>query len=365
MASPFIKEPDFRHGQAPKTAVLLCNLGTPNEPTPKAVKRYLAEFLGDPRVVEIPKFIWKIILHGIILQTRPKKSAAKYAKIWTKEGSPLRFYTEKQALMLQGWLNEKGHVVSVRSAMRYGSPSIPEQLNALKAEGATRILVFPAYPQYSATTTASVYDAVFDWGKTIRNMPELRFVRNYHDHPSYIAALADSVTKQWQHNERGEQLIMSFHGVPQRTLELGDPYHCECLKTARLLAQALKLEPDQYKVVFQSRFGKAKWLQPYTEPTLIAMAKNGVKSVDVICPGFASDCLETLEEINIEIRAAFMQAGGRQFNYINCFNDALGGITVLREVALNHIAGWPTQTPISKTELLESRATALALGAKK
>jgi ferrochelatase len=339
-------------------------LGTPDAPTAPAVRRYLAEFLSDQRVVEIPRLLWLLILHGIILRFRPAKSAAKYASIWTPEGSPLKIGTEKQAKLLQGWLGEQGEKVSVRWAMRYGSTSIASQLDALKAEGVTRVLVLPAYPQYSATTTASLFDAVYSWASKTRAIPELRFVNHYHDHPAYIEALAASVRQHWLGTARPDVLVMSFHGVPERTLALGDMYHCECFKTARLLADALGLTNDQYKVTFQSRLGRAKWLEPYTEPTLISMAEAGVQRVDVICPGFTSDCLETLEEINMEAREAFLHAGGKEFHYIPCLNDDPAGITALAEVSKQHLAGWNTQELADARTLAASRAAALALGAK-
>ena len=360
----FKQEPPFKHGQRARCAVLFCNLGTPDAPTTKDVRRYLKEFLSDPRVVESPRLLWWLILHGVILPFRPAKSAAKYASIWTKEGSPLKIWTEKQALMLQGWLAQRGHDVRVRYAMRYGSTSIAEQLDALKAEGVTRVLVLPAYPQYSATTTASLFDAVYAWAATVRNLPELRFVNRYHDDAGYIAALATRLQDHWKANGRPEQLVMSFHGVPERTLHLGDPYHCECFKTARLLATQLGLTQDQYKVTFQSRLGRAKWLQPYTEPTLIALAQSGVKRVDVICPGFTSDCLETLEEINMEGRSAFLQAGGQTFHYVPCLNDDPQWIGALCELTRQHLAGWPTQGAADADALAASRSAALALGAK-
>jgi protoporphyrin/coproporphyrin ferrochelatase len=366
--SNFRPEPPYTHGSTSKTAVLYVNLGTPDEPTPSALRRYLAEFLSDPRVVEIPRLIWLPILYGPILTFRPKKSALKYASIWTKDGSPLKVWTEQQAKLLQGYygqsLPETADKPIVRYAMRYGNPSVASQLDALKAEGATRILIIPAYPQYSATTTASVFDAVYDWAKQTRLVPELRFVNHYHDHPGYISALAESVKKHWSVNGRPEQLVMSFHGVPERTLHLGDPYHCECHKTARLLATELGLTPEQYKVTFQSRFGKAKWLEPYTEPTLIAMAKKGVRKVDVICPGFVADCLETLEEINQEVRHAFIAAGGKEFEYIPCLNNNPAWIHALCDITRNHLAGWPVQNP-SKTERELQQKAALAMGAKK
>ncbi len=363
----FTSEPSFQHGRAPKavsaTAVLFCNLGTPDSPTAPALRRYLAEFLSDQRVVEIPKPIWWLILHGIILRVRPKKSAAKYARIWMKEGSPLKVWTEKQATMLRGYLGARGHSVEVRYAMRYGNPSITSQLDQLKADGVTRVLILPAYPQYSATTTASVFDAVYNWAARVRRLPEFRFINHYHDTPGYIAALADKIRAHWRLNGRAEQLLMSFHGVPERTLKLGDPYHCECYKTARLLAASLGLEKDRYQVTFQSRFGRAKWLQPYTEPTLIKLAQDGVKSVDVLCPGFTGDCLETLEEINMEARHAFLQAGGKDFRYIECLNDSPVWIAALADFTVQHLAGWPAHAGSDAEALAASRAEALALGA--
>ena len=362
MPSPFQQERPYTHGTAPRTAVLLCNLGTPDEPTAPAVRRYLAQFLADPRVVEIPRLLWLPILHGIILRVRPAKSAAKYASIWTPQGSPLKVWTEKQALMLRGWLGENGHAVDVRYAMRYGNPSIASQLNALKADGVTRVLILPAYPQYSATTTASVFDDVYAWAAKTRNIPELRFVNRYHDDAGYIDALTQRIRAYWQMHGRPDQLVMSFHGVPERTLSLGGPYHCECHKTARLLAKRLGLTPDQYKLTFQSRFGKAKWLEPYTEPTLKAMGAAGVKRVDVVCPGFTGDCLETLEEIAQEARDAFIASGGKEFNYIPCLNDSTEWITALSAIAQSHMQGWPLGAADAEA-LAASRAAALALGA--
>ncbi len=371
---PFQPEPKFQHGTAPKTAVLLVNLGTPDAPTPSAVRRYLAEFLSDPRVVEIPKPIWWLILHGIILRVRPKKSAAKYASIWMTEGtgpaagamhgSPLWYWTSQQRMGLQDAMDAAGHKVAVHFAMRYGSQNITSKLDQLKADGATRILVLPLYPQYSGTTTASVSDAVFDWGKRQRVIPELRFVNRYHDHDGYICMLGNRVRESWKKTGQPQVLVMTFHGVPERTLMLGDMYHCECLKTARLLAENLGLSKEQYRVTFQSRFGRAKWLQPYTEPTLISLAKAGIDRVDVICPGFTSDCLETLEEIDMEAREAFIHTGGKAFNYIPCPNDNLEWIGVLRSIAEQHLSGWDTKSMPNAIELKQSRARALSLGAK-
>jgi ferrochelatase len=361
---PFLQEPAYTHGQAPVTGILLCNLGTPDAPTAPAVRRYLREFLSDPRVVEIPRAVWLPLLHGVILPLRSAKSAAKYASIWTKDGSPLKVHTERQAKKLQGWLGERGHRVQVRYAMRYGNPSIGSQLDALKVAGATRILIIPAYPQYSGTTTASVIDAAADWAGRTRLVPELRFVNRYHDDVGYIEALARGVERHWQQNGRAEHLVMSFHGVPERTLKLGDPYHCECRKTGRLLATRLGLAKEQFSLSFQSRFGKAKWLEPYTDATLKALAKKGVKRLDVVCPGFTSDCLETLEEIGMEGREAFLTAGGKAFHAITCVNDDAAWIDALADIAEQHLAGWPTRLAPAQGDLRASREAAVALGAK-
>ncbi len=372
----FKQEPPYSHGQSPahgaRTAILLCNLGTPDEATAPAVRRYLAEFLSDHRVVEIPKPVWWLILHGIILRVRPAKSAAKYAGIWMPEGSPLKVWSEKQAKLLQGHLGEMGHRVQVRLGMRYANPSMRSQLDTLKAEGFTHILVLPMYPQYSGTTTASVFDAVYTWAAKVRRIPELRFVNNYHDDTGYIHALASRIQDYWKVQGKPDKLVMSFHGVPERTLHLGDTYHCECYKTARLLAKALDLSQDQFQLTFQSRFGRAKWLEPYTEPTLISMAKAGVKRVDVVCPGFTVDCLETLEEIAMEAQEAFVHAGagpqapadGRSLRYIPCLNDNAAWIRALGKIAEQHLSGWDTQTGPDTAELAAQRTQALALGAK-
>jgi protoporphyrin/coproporphyrin ferrochelatase len=379
----FQPEPKFTHGKPPAnnatTAVLLCNLGTPDAPTAAALRTYLKQFLSDPRVVEIPRLVWWFILNCIIVPFRSTKSAKKYASIWTADGSPLKIWTEKQANLLQGWLGEAGHRVTVRYAMCYTTdevcPSIKTQLDKFKEEGISRVLILPAYPQYSSTTTAAVFDQVYDWAAKVRSIPELRFVNRYHDDAGYITALEKSVRKKWQINgkpnfdqigNKSDMLVMSFHGIPERSLHLGDAYHCECYKTARLLAEALELQPTQYKVTFQSRLGRAKWLQPYTEPTVIAMAKSGVKRIDVICPGFNCDGLETLEEINMEVRHAFTVAGGQTFNYIPCLNDDSAWLSALSSITQKHLSGWPTQrnTVEDAAALKTMRDEALKAGAK-
>jgi ferrochelatase len=363
-------EPPHTHGTASKTAVLLVNLGTPDAPTAAALRPYLKQFLSDPRVVEIPRAVWWLILRLFILPFRSGKSAQKYAAIWTKDGSPLKVHTEKQTLLLRGYLGQRGHQLEVAYAMRYGSPSLPAVLAKLKEKGCDRILVLPAYPQYSGTTSASIFDEVFRYFAQVRNVPELRLVKHYHDHPGYINALKQSVLAHWEQNRKPEKLVMSFHGVPKRTLALGDPYHCECHKTARLLATELGLTSEQYVVTFQSRFGKAEWLQPYTAPTLIKLAKAGLGRVDVICPGFTGDCLETLEEIAIEARRDFLTAGGKELLYIPCLNESPAWIEGLADIAVQHLAGWdtaltPQQAERRQRELHLGRAEAHRLGAKK
>jgi protoporphyrin/coproporphyrin ferrochelatase len=321
-----------------KTALLLVNLGTPDAPTAPALRRYLGQFLWDPRVVEIPRAVWWFILNGIILNTRPKKSAEKYATVWTPEGSPLKVHTERQAKLLKGLLGERGRTdVTVDYAMRYGAPAVAAKLDALTAAGAQRILVVPLYPQFAASTSASTFDAVAAWARTRRNLPELAFVRDYHTHPGYLDALAASVREHWQtHGRLGEndQLVLSFHGLPQRCIDLGDPYYDECQRTGQGLRERLGLSEMQCRVTFQSRFGPAKWLQPYTQPTLEALGKAGTERVDILCPGFTADCLETLEEIALECKAAFLGTGGQTYHYIPCLNERDDWIAALADICL-------------------------------
>lgn len=324
-----------------RTGILYCNLGTPDEPTPAAVRRYLREFLSDRRVVEMPRAAWLPILYGLILPLRAPRSAAKYASIWTPDGSPLARWTDKQGKLLQGWLGEHGQRVVVRHAMRYGRPSIASQLDGLKAEGATRILVLTAYPQYSGTSTASVIDAVCAWSQGQRAVPELRFVNGYHGDGGYIEAWVRRIERHWRENGKPDHFIMSFHGVPERVVRLGDPYRDECLETARRITGRLGLSGDDCTVSFQSRFGRAKWLEPLTDATLRSLGRKGVKRVDIACPGFTADCLETLEEIAIEGRNTFLTAGGKDFRYIPCVNDDPAWIGALGAIALRHLAGWP------------------------
>lgn len=340
----YLKEPDHIHGQPARTGILLVNLGTPVAPTAPALRIYLKEFLSDPRVVEIPRLLWWLILNGIILNTRPKKSAEKYAAIWTADGSPLKVHTAKQAKLLHGWLGEKlTSPLKVEYAMRYGQPSIPDTLAQMKAAGCERILILPAYPQYAASSTATAFDAAFAWLLKTRNQPALRTLKHYHDHPAYIHALASNIRDDWQRNGRPDVLVMSFHGVPRYTLDKGDPYHCECQKTGRLLAAALGLEAKQFRLTFQSRFGRAEWLQPYTDKTLAQLGSEGVKRVDVVAPGFTADCLETLEELAIEGRETFLKAGGKEFRYIPALNEHPQWIAALGQIALENLGGWVSE----------------------
>jgi protoporphyrin/coproporphyrin ferrochelatase len=358
---PYLAEPAYAHGTPARTAILLINLGTPEAPTRAAVRRYLKEFLSDPRVVEIPRLLWWPILNGVILNLRPAKSAAKYAQIWERDGSPLRVHTERQAKLLRGYLGAQAHpALIVDFAMRYGDPSIDAALTRLKQQHCERILVLPLYPQYAASTTATALDAVSDYFRRTRNIPELRMVKHFHDHPAYIAALAESVRRHWTQHGKPDKLLMSFHGLPRYTLERGDPYHCECQKTARLLAEALALAPERYQLSFQSRFGRTEWLQPYTAATLAQWGKQGLRRVDVVCPGFVADCLETLEEIGIEGKADFLNAGGGEFHAIPCLNESDAWIRALAQIALEHLHGWVE----SATDAVElERVRAIALGA--
>ncbi len=348
------------------------NLGTPDDTSTSAVRRYLKQFLSDTRVVEIARPIWWLILNLIILNVRPAKSAKKYASIWMKDGSPLRVYTARQAQMLRGFLGEKiASPLTVEYAMRYGNPSIQSAIDKLKAAHCDNILVLPLYPQYAASTTASTMDEIGRVFAAIRNVPGIRFVRSFHDHPDYIRAIAERVTAAWKQHGRPDfntdKLLMTFHGLPKFHLDKGDPYHCHCHKSARLIAEALGLKSGEYVVTFQSRFGKAEWLQPYTDKTLAALATAGTKRVDVICPGFAADCLETLEEIAMEAKETFLRAGGSEFNYFPVANDSDAFVHALATVATENLAGWVStnwdgDTAKHQGEGSASRAKAMGAG---
>jgi protoporphyrin/coproporphyrin ferrochelatase len=358
-------EPTHEHGRVAKTGILLVSLGTPEAPTASAVRRYLAEFLWDPRIVEIPRFAWWPLLHGVVLRLRPKQSARRYARVWTQEGSPLKVHAERQTRLLRRYLEQRVRApLVVESAMRYGEPSIRAALERLKRDGCGRILVLPLYPQYAASTTASVFDAVSAVLRRTRNVPAVRMVRNFHDHPEYIGALAALVREQWVAGGRPDTLVMSFHGLPRRSLERGDPYHCECQKTARLLAQALELGDGQWQIAFQSRFGAGEWLKPYTADVLAALGRSGTRRVDVACPGFVADCLETLEEIGIEGKQTFLAAGGGGFRLLPALNEHEGWIRALGSIALENLSGWVgPDTERAEAAAEETRRRARAGGA--
>lgn len=335
------QEPKYDHGDQLKVGILLANLGTPDAPTAKALRPYLRQFLSDTRIVEIPRIIWWFILNCIILVIRPKKSAEKYASVWTKEGSPLMVHAQKQTLLLRGFLSQKiKSPFTVELGMSYGNPSMASAIEKLKAQHCDRILVLPLYPQYAASSTASALDAVWRTLLKTRNVPAIRTIKHYHDHPAYITALAQSVREHWRINSKPSKLVMSFHGVPKAHLMNGDPYHCECHKTGRLLAEALELNKDEYLVAFQSRFGKQEWLKPYLANTLEALGKAKTKHVDVICPGFSSDCLETLEEIAMEGKHIFQTSGGGEYSYIPALNENEAWIHAMTAIVLENLQGW-------------------------
>ncbi len=335
----YVPEPSA--GTSSRIGILLVNLGTPDAPTPAAVRRYLAEFLSDPRVVETPRWLWKPVLHGVILRTRPAKSAEKYRRIWTREGSPLLLHTLTQRDMLQGYLGEAlkkeelsaGHVI-VEMGMRYGNPSVAHGVEALRRQGCTSLLVLPMYPQYAASTTGSSFDAVAACLQQRRYVPALRMITSYADHPAYIEALRERVQKNWQREGFTEHLVMSFHGAPEQTHKDGDPYYDECRRTAQCLAARLGLKKEDWTLSFQSRFGRAHWLQPYTTEVLAALGRKKLRRVDVLCPGFVADCLETLEEIGIGEKEVFQKTGGGEFNLIPCLNDFPPWISAMVEILM-------------------------------
>lgn len=334
----FDEQPPYR--DAGPVGVVFMNLGTPDTPDAPGIRRYLGEFLSDPRVIEIPQFAWQIILRLFILPLRPRKLAPRYQGIWMEGGSPLLVYSQAQADGVRESLEASGLNVRVELAMRYGNPSVPDAIDALRREGCERILVVPLYPQYAASTTATAVDAVTSYAARLRNQPEMRFIKRYHTERGYIQPLADKVQRYWAEHGKPERLLLSFHGLPRRTIEQGDPYYRDCMETARKLREALGDDAALVHVSFQSRFGAEKWLEPYTEPTLQAWAREGVRRVDVMCPGFLADCLETLEEIQEECREAFMEAGGEQFRYIDCLNDDPAWIQALGDLVRRHLSGW-------------------------
>jgi protoporphyrin/coproporphyrin ferrochelatase len=350
----YIGQTTYEHGTPVRTGVLLVNLGTPEEPTAKGLRPYLRQFLSDPRVIEWPAWLWKPILNGIVLQVRPKKSARLYASIWTEKGSPLLVYSQSIAEQLRAALTPAwGDNIQVELAMRYGNPAIKEKLEKMRQNNVRRILVLPLFPQFSATTTATIFDALFAELKRWRWSAELRTITSYHDHPLYIQGMVNSIQRYWAEHGRSPKLLYSFHGIPQSYFAKGDPYHCFCHKTARLVSEQLGLKRDEYEVCFQSRFGPEEWLQPYTDKTLEAWAHDGLERVDTICPGFAVDCLETLEEMAEQNRELFLEAGGQEYHYIPCLNDTADQMALMTDLVNTHLQGW---SPPDLADLQQSAA---------
>jgi len=334
-------DPGFRHDAPEYSGVLVSNLGTPDAPTVTAVRRYLRQFLRDPRVVELPRVLWYPILFGIILRTRPKRSARLYRAVWTDEGPPLLVFARRQAAALAKRLDAKyPGQVKVALGMRYGNPSLPAALADLRRANVRELLILPLYPQYSATTTASTFDAVTRELSKWRWLPELRFITHYHAHPRYIAALAARIRAYWAEHGEPDRLLFSFHGIPREYFRKGDPYYCQCRTTARLTAEHLGLDHHAWEVAFQSRVGTKEWLRPYTDETLVQWAQQGIAKVHTVCPGFSADCLETLEEIAIQGRDIFLQAGGKLFGYIPALNDDPAHLELLEDLVSSHVAGW-------------------------
>lgn len=359
------EEPNYQHGDQLKVGILLANLGTPDAPTAKALRPYLQQFLHDRRVVEIPRFIWCWILHFIILVIRPRKSAEKYAQVWMKAGSPLLVHAQNQKQLLEKQLS--GHInapFKVALGMSYGNPSMKSAIEELKAAHCNKILVFPLYPQYAASSTAAAFDSVWKVLLKMRNVPAIRTIKHYHDHPAYIEALANQVRAHWATHGKPTLTVMSFHGVPRFHLDKGDPYFCECQKTGRLLGEALGLSKDDYKVAFQSRFGKQEWLKPYLATTLAALGQAKTERIDVICPGFSSDCLETLEEIAMEGKEIFQENGGGEYHYIPALNENEDWIEAMCQIALENLQGWVStqwdgQQALEESESRKARAKTL------
>jgi ferrochelatase len=336
--------PDFSHQAEPATppiGVLVANLGTPDAPDAPALRRYLREFLLDPRVIEMPRLWWWLVLHLFVLPFRPRRSAALYRKVWTPEGSPLLLISRRQCAGLEALLaGEVPAPVHVRLGMRYGNPSIRAALRELARLGCRRIVALPLYPQYAAVTTGSTFDAIAKELAGWRWVPELRLIHPYHDDPAYVEALAETIRRAWVEAPPAEKLLFSFHGIPRRYFLAGDPYFCHCHKTARLVAERLNLPRERYEVCFQSLFGREEWLRPYTEERLRALAAGGLRGLDVICPGFAADCLETLEEIDGQNREIFLHCGGERYRYIPALNDQPAHLRLLADLVERHLGGW-------------------------
>jgi ferrochelatase len=366
----YLGTPDYSHASPDCTGLLLTNLGTPAAPTATAVRRYLAEFLADPRVIEAPRFLWWLVLHGVILRIRPRRSAALYQKLWNRHGySPLLETSWQLTSRLQEALEEYNPSFKVTLGMRYGAPSLGEALESLRQSGVRRLLVLPLYPQYSATTTASTFDAITAVLRTWRWLPEVRFVTHYHDDEGYIEALAQSLREHWQTEPPAERLLFSFHGIPKRYFLAGDPYYCECLKTVRLVTEQLALPQERWAVAFQSRVGREQWLTPYTDQLLQEWGRQGIRSVEVLCPGFAVDCLETLEEIALQNRDLFLAAGGQTLRYVPALNDHPEHVRALTQIVLDKTRDWWEGKYLSRAEagqeLAARQERAMLLGARR
>jgi ferrochelatase len=354
--------PTFSHNQQDKIGVLITNLGTPDAPKKAELKRYLKEFLSDPRVVEVPRLIWWMILNLVILNIRPKRSAKAYSTVWTERGSPLMFHTQDQANALRDNLQQQyGDSIVVDFAMRYGSPSVDSVVDKMLQQGVRKLVVLPLYPQYCASTTGSTFDAIAQSFSKRRWIPELRFVTHYHDNVDYINAVAGKIQAHWDKHGRADKLVFSYHGIPKRYLLNGDPYHCECHKTSRLIAEALGLNKNEYFTSFQSRFGREEWLKPYTDHSLKAFPEQGIKSVQIVCPGFAADCLETIEEIGEENRDYFLEAGGERYEYIAALNADETHIQALSKLLESHLQGWR----VNSENIKQRSELAKSMGAKK
>ena len=336
----FIGNSEFKHGTKLRIGVLLSNLGTPDKPQRKELRVYLKEFLSDPRVIETPKLIWKVILNGIILNTRPQKSAKNYQKVWTDEGSPLLVILNKQKKLTQDLLGKENLELEFAVGMRYGNPSIEKGLEELREKNCNKIIVLPMYPHYCAATTGSTFDAVTNTMQKWRWVPSLRFISTYHDHPDYIKALANSIQKHWDEHGKPDKILFSYHGIPKKYFTKGDPYHCLCSKTTRLVREQMGLSDEIAMTTFQSRFGPQEWLQPYTDKTVEKLAKDKVEHLQIVAPGFSADCLETIEELDGENREIFEEHGGKKFSYIPCLNDQSDHINLIGALIKNELQGW-------------------------
>ncbi len=354
----YINTPDYDHNQTDKIGILLTNLGTPDAPTPGALRRYLKQFLSDPRVVEVPRLLWWLVLHGVILRFRPRRSAKAYATVFTDQGSPLLFNTQAQANAIRDQLQQDGRTdLVVEFAMRYGNPGFDTVLESMFKQGVRKLLVLPLYPQYSGSTSASTFDALAHNFMRRRWLPDLRFISHYPDYAPFISAAAAKIRQHWQQHGQADMLILSYHGIPKRYLTNGDPYHCECYKTSRLIAEQLGLSKAQYMTTFQSRFGREEWLKPYTDETLKNLPAKGIKKVQIFCPGFSADCLETIEEIGEENKDYFLKAGGERYDYISALNAEPQHISALCQLIKDNLHGWQCDADVQRASRADNLHT--------